>query len=141
MESVRVVLNAATVLPIYIPTVREEWIKAVNRKSPPASEDPEDPAKQPKKTVDTKTGKKPVAKKSSSRQQKVGSKKDDDKDKSQSQEEDLGEHPEGPIGQADPPHPSKKPEGPNLQKSILKGLWQRNKNLKNQESSQKVPNR
>ena len=112
LENIRVVLNAATLSPIYIPTVREEWIKAVNQKSPPALEDPEDPAKQSKKPVDPKPVRKPVAKKSSTRQQRSGSKKGDRKDVPQSQAGDPEKQPEGPVSEPDPPHPGEDPEVP-----------------------------
>ena len=112
LEDIRVVLNAATLSPIYIPTVREEWIKAVNQKSPPALEDPEDPAKQPKKPADPKPVRKHVARKSSTRQQRSGSKKGDSKDVPQPQAEDPEKQHEGPIGKPDPPHPGEDPEVP-----------------------------
>ena len=139
LENIRVVFNAATLSPIYIPTVREEWKKAVNQKSPPTSEDPEDPAKQPKKSADPKPVRKPVAKKSSTKQQKSGSKKDDGKDKSQSQAEDPEKQPEGPIDEPDPPHPSKDPEVPQPPEEDPQGPLAKKQNLENQEPNQKVP--
>ena len=56
LEDLEMVLSATEMSPIYIPTVREEWIKAVQQKPSPISEDPEKPPKQPNKS----TGPKPA---------------------------------------------------------------------------------
>ena len=122
LEDIKVVLNATTVSPIYIPTVWEEWIKAVNQKSPPASEDPEDPPKQPKKSTDPKPIRKHVAKKSSTGQQKSGTKKDDSKDNSQSQAEDPGKQPGDPTDELIHHLQVKTLKDPNHQEMILKVL-------------------
>ena len=64
LEDVEMILGATAMSPIYIPTVREEWIKAVQQKPTPALEDPENLPKQPNKPTGPKPARKHVAKKS-----------------------------------------------------------------------------
>ena len=100
------VLKATEMSPIYIPTVREEWIKAAQQKPPPILEDPENLPRQPNKPIDPKPVRKHVAKKSGVRQQKSDNKDDDNKNKSQQQTEDPGDQPGDLTGEPDPQPPS-----------------------------------
>ena len=106
LNSIRAVLEATAVSPIYIPTVREEWIKIVKQK-----EGLKEPTEEPKKSEEPKPIKRSVARKSGTKQPRSGSKVDP-KRSLPSMEGDPGEHPEDPVGATDPPHPEEDPEGP-----------------------------
>ena len=67
LEDLEMVLRATDMSPVYIPTVREEWIKAVQQKPSPTLEGPENPPRQPNKPMDPKPARKHVAKKSGAR--------------------------------------------------------------------------
>ena len=49
LKDLEVVLKAADMSPIFIPYVREEWVRAVQQKSSTPQEDPENLPKQPNK--------------------------------------------------------------------------------------------
>ena len=78
LENVEVVLHTTEMSPIYIPSVREEWIQVVRQKPPSIPEDPENPSEQPKKQTDPKPASKHIAKKSGTGCQRAR-KKDEDK--------------------------------------------------------------
>ena len=67
LEDLELVLRATEMSPIFIPTVREEWIKAAKQKPSPGLEDPEKPPRQPNKPTDPKPARKHIAKKSGGR--------------------------------------------------------------------------
>ena len=48
LEDLELVLKAIDMSPVYIPTVREEWIKAAKQKPSSILEDPEEPPRQTK---------------------------------------------------------------------------------------------
>ena len=79
LEDIEMVLRATKMSPVYIPDVREQWIKAVKQKPPSIPEDPENPSEQPKKLMDPKPVRKHVAKKSGTGCQRAR-KKDEDKE-------------------------------------------------------------
>ena len=99
LDDLEMVLSATEMSPVYVPTVREEWIKAVQQKPPSILEDPENPSKQPKKPTEPKPARKYIAKKSGAGRQKAGKKDDNKKDKPQQdlnlplQTEGLGDQP------------------------------------------------
>ena len=93
LKDLEIVLRATNMSPVYIPTVREEWIKAVQQKPFPAPEDPENPLGQPRKPTDPKPTRKHVAKKSGARRPKSDKKKDNKKDNLQQHTEDPGDEP------------------------------------------------
>ena len=62
LEDLEMVLSATDMSPVYIPTVREEWIKAVQLKPSIPLGDPGNPPKQPNKPTDPKPARKHVAK-------------------------------------------------------------------------------
>ena len=47
LEDLEMILRATEMSPVYITTVREEWIKAAQQKPTPTPEDPENPPSQP----------------------------------------------------------------------------------------------
>ena len=122
LEDLEIVLSATEMSPVYIPTVREEWIKAVEQKPSPISEDPENPPKQPNKPTGPKPARKNVAKKSGAGCQKAGDKDENEGDNSQQdpniplQTEDLGGQPgdvlEEPRDDPLPPGPDPKNSQP-----------------------------
>ena len=122
LEDVEVVLGATDMSPIYIPTVREEWIKAVQQKPTPIPEDPENLPKQPNKPTGPKPTRKHVAKKSRAGRQKAGDKDENKGDISQQdpivplQTGDLGGQPgdvlEEPGDDPLPPGPDPKNSQP-----------------------------
>ena len=67
LEDLELVLRATEMSPIFIPTVREEWIKAAKQQPSPGLEDPEKPPRQPNKPTDPKPARKHIAKKSGGR--------------------------------------------------------------------------
>ena len=83
LEDLELVLRATDMSPIYIPNVREEWIKAAKQKPFPILEDPEEPPRQPNKPTDHKPAIKHVAKKNGGRRQKSDNKNNNEKDESQ----------------------------------------------------------
>ena len=94
--------------PVYIPTVREEWIKAMQQKPTPTPEDPEKPPSQPNEPPGPKSARKHTAKKSGAGHQRTGGKNDDKRDNSQSDPKDLqplSMDPEYPL------RPKPKPKG------------------------------
>ena len=62
--------------PVYIPTVKEDWLKPVQLKPSTTLEDPGNLPKQPNKPTDPKPARKHVAKKSGAGRQKFDSKDD-----------------------------------------------------------------
>ena len=76
LEDLEMVLKATDMSPVYIPTVKEEWVRAVQLKPPTSQEDPENLLKQPNKSTGPKPARKHVAKKSG-----AGRQKSDDKNK------------------------------------------------------------
>ena len=61
------VLRATDMSPVYIPTVKEEWIKAAKQTPSPVLENLERPPPQPNKPMGPKPTRKHVAKKSGGR--------------------------------------------------------------------------
>ena len=64
LEDLEMVLKATDMSPVYIPTVKEEWVRAVQLKPPTPQEDPENLPKQPNEPTGPKPARKHVAKKS-----------------------------------------------------------------------------
>ena len=64
LEHLEMVLKATDMSPVFVPTVREEWVKAVELKPSTPLEDPENPPKQPNKPTGLKPARKHVTKKS-----------------------------------------------------------------------------
>ena len=79
LEDLEMVLKATDMSPVYIPTVKEEWVRAVQLKPRTPQEDPENLPKQPNKPTGPKPAIKHVAKKSG-----AGRQKSDDKNKDNS---------------------------------------------------------
>ena len=76
-------LRATEVSPIYIPTVKEGWIKAAQQKPTPTPENPEKPPSQPNEPPGPKPARKHTAKKSGAGRQRTGGKNDNKGDNSQ----------------------------------------------------------
>ena len=76
LEDLDMVLKATDMSPVYIQTVKEEWVRAVQLKPPTPQEDPENLPKQPNKSTGPKPARKHVALKSG-----AGRQKSDDKNK------------------------------------------------------------
>ena len=99
LEDLKMVLRATEMSPVYIPTVREEWIKAAQQKPTPILEEPEGPPKEPNKPNGPEPARKHVAKKSGAPCHKTGEKDDNKGDNSQQdpniplQTEELGGQP------------------------------------------------
>ena len=85
LEDLEMVLKATDMSPVYIPTVKEEWIRAVQLKPPTPQEDPENLPKKPNKSTGPKPARKHVARKSGAGQQ-----KSDDKNKDQDDNSNQG---------------------------------------------------
>ena len=82
LEDLEMVLKATDMSPVYIPTVKEEWIRAVQLKPPTPHENPENLLQQPNKSTGPKPARKHVAKKSGAGQQKCDDKNKDKDDNS-----------------------------------------------------------
>ena len=64
IADIDMVLDATKISPVYIPTVKEEWIKAAKQKPTSTSENPDEPSPQPNKPKGSKPVRKPMARKS-----------------------------------------------------------------------------
>ena len=99
LEDLEMVLKATDMSPIFIPSVKEEWVRAVQVKPSTPQEDPENLPKQPNKPTGPKPVRKHVAKKSGAGRQKSDNKnknKDDNSNQGLNippQMENLGEQP------------------------------------------------
>ena len=115
LENVEVVLHTTEISPIYIPSVREEWIQVVRQKPPSIPEDLGNPSEQPKKPMDPKPVRKHVAKKSGTGRQR-DRKKDEDKGNEPQQNLNVPSQPgdtlEEPIEDPLPPGPDPKNSQP-----------------------------
>ena len=67
IADIEMVLDATKMSPVYVPTVKEEWIKVTKQKPTPSLESPDDPLPQPNKPKEPKPIRKYVAKKSGGR--------------------------------------------------------------------------
>ena len=120
LGDIEMVLRVTEMSSLYVPTVKDEWIKAVKQKPTPTLENPEEPLPQPNKPKGPKPVRKNVAKKSEVRQQKTGEKGDDEKGESQQQTEDPEDQPgdvieelgDQPLPQGQDPKDSKNLPGP-----------------------------
>ena len=114
LDSIRNVLDITVVSPIYIPTVREEWINVVKQKEGYNTWDlqHQEPTKEPKKSEEPKPVRRSVAKKSGTKQQRPGSKKGDSEGPHPSTGEDPGDQPKDPGDAQDPLHPGEDPQEP-----------------------------
>ena len=83
LEDLKMTLRATEMSPVYIPIVREEWIKAAQQKPTFTPEDPEKPPSQPNEPPGSRTARKHTAKKSGAGHQKTGGKNDNIGDNSQ----------------------------------------------------------
>ena len=61
IDNIEMVLKATEMSPVYIPTVKEEWIKAAKQKPSPVLENPEEPPPQPNKPMGPKPARKHLA--------------------------------------------------------------------------------
>ena len=83
LDDLEMTLSATEMSPVYIPTVREKWVKAAQQKPTPTPEDPEKPPRQPNEPTGPKPSRKHVAKKSGAGRQKTGGEDDNKGDNSQ----------------------------------------------------------
>ena len=67
LGDIEMVLGATKMSLVYVPIVKEEWIKAAKQKPTPTLENPEEPLPQPNKPKGPKSVRKHVAKKSGGR--------------------------------------------------------------------------
>ena len=100
IDNIEMVLRATEMSPIYVPTIKEEWIRAARQKTIPVVEDPKEPPVQPKILTGPKTAGRHVAKKSGRKRKKTDEKSDGKQDKSQ-QQGDLEDQPEDVIGESE----------------------------------------
>ena len=99
-------LDATRRSSIYIPTVKEAWIRAAKQKPTPTLEDPDEPTPQPNKPKGSEPIKKPVARKSGGKGSRRGDKDDGKKGEPQSQKRGSEDQPgEGPEDEPLPPGP------------------------------------
>ena len=118
LEDIEMVLHATTMTPFYIPTVKEDWIKAVQLKPSTTLGDPGNLPKQPNKPTGPKPAREYVAKKSEVGCQKAGKKDENEEDNSQQdpimpvQKENLGGQPRDVPEEPLPPGPDPKNSQP-----------------------------
>ena len=62
LEDIEMVLGATKMSSVYVPSVKEEWIKAAKQKPTQTPENPEEPLPQPNKPKGPKSARKHVAK-------------------------------------------------------------------------------
>ena len=67
LGDIEMVLRVTKMSQVYIPTVKEEWIRAVKQKPTPTQENPEEPLSQPNMPKGPKPVRKHVTKKSGGR--------------------------------------------------------------------------
>ena len=94
LENFEMILRATEMSPVYVPTVKEEWIRAAKQKPTSSLEIAEEPLPQPNKPKGLKLVRKHVAKKSWGRRQKAGDKSESQKEEPQQQSVDLEDQPE-----------------------------------------------
>ena len=126
---IEMVLGATKMSPVYVPTVKEEWIRAAKQKRTATLENPDKPLPQPNKPKGPKPVRKPVARKSRGKWPKDDNKGDNKKGGLQQQivnpenqpgnvMEDLEDEPlppgQGPNVPENPPDPKPKPKGAGL---------------------------
>ena len=120
IADIEMVLEATKMSPVYVPTVKEEWIKAAKQKPTPTLENPDEPLPQPNKPKGPKPVRKHVAKKSGGRRPKNGNKGDNKKVESQQETLDSEDQPgdvteeleDDPLPQGPDPNDPKNPPGP-----------------------------
>ena len=76
IADINMVLDATQISPVYIPTVKEVWVRAAKQKPTPTLENPDKPSPQPNKPKGSEPIEKPVARKSGGK----GSRKEDKDD-------------------------------------------------------------
>ena len=98
ISDINMVLDAVRVSPVYIPTVKETWIRVAKQKPTPTLENPDEPIPQPNKPKGSEPIKKPVARKSggkgSRKEDKGGDKKGEPQPQKKNPEDQTGEGPE-----------------------------------------------
>ena len=123
---IEMVLQVTKMSPVYVPTVKEEWIRAPKQKPTATLENPDKPSLQPNKPKGPKPVRKPVSRKSGGKGPRDDNKGDNKKGGLQQQienpenqpgnvMEDLEDEPlppgPGPNDPENPPDPKPKPKG------------------------------
>ena len=104
IADIDMVLDATRRSPVYIPTVKEAWIRAAKQKPTPTLENPDEPTPQPNKPKGSEPIKKPVARKSGGKGPRKEDKDDGKKGEPQPQKKGSEDQPgEGPEDEPLPP--------------------------------------
>ena len=111
IADINMVLDAVRISPVYIPIVKETWVRAAKQKPTPTLENPDEPSPQPNKPKGSEPIKKPVARKSggkgSRKEDKDNGKKGEPQPQKKSPEDQTGEGPED-----EPLPPGPEPDDP-----------------------------
>ena len=111
IADINMVLDATQISPVYVPTVKEAWIRAAKQNPTPTLENPDEPLPQPNKPKEPKPVRKPVARKSGGKGARKEDKDDGKKGEMQPQMEDPEDQPGDVIKE---PEEEPLPLGPEL---------------------------